>query len=375
MLVLAVWLRAQRFEFESSDYHYILTTWIEAIRERGLLHVYGTSFSNYTPFYPYMLGLFDAAFAGLNGLVVVKCVSFIGEAFALFWVWRIMALGSRAGIAVAAVLLCPSMVTNGAITGQCDAWLLGFVLVGVYYWLKGQGDAVLLMLGLAFAFKPQAVFFSPLLLLLIKRGEVKWQQLWLVPAAYFIVCVPAWLEGRSALDLFYIYPSQTKMGLVSYFAANPYMFLNRYMPDEVKVIGAVLAALVGIGLSVWCVKSWKTALDVECALVTVLLFASVMPFVLPLMHDRYFFMADVVAVMLACLKVRWILVAVLLQGSSFIASPPQQMPRFEGVIGFVQALGMNMAIGMNVAAIGFTLWWCGREFALRGREIPLSIDA
>lgn len=366
-LIIGVALRAPYIGFESSDYVYILSKWVLFIREHGLLEAYGHRFHNYAPLYVYMLGLFDALFDGLYPLYSIKYVSFIGEMYAAFWVYRIVALHTTNTpksllpvVAVIAVFLSPSVVNNSAITGQCDIWLTGFMLACLFKLMVGKTNQSLIYGGLAFAFKPQAVFFAPMLLVLLLRKELAWKQLWIVPAVYVGLCVPAWLQGRSMLDMMRIYWDQIRGYVASYHAANPYFYFNN-SGDELPFVihtGEIIGALVALLLVAIHFRRWKTALTPVNCLLMATLFASVMPFVLPLMHDRYFFMADVFTLMLACMRPRWFMLPLLFQSASLIALPPSQLPRFDGMLGWVQSNSMPTAIVMNAIAIAMVLWLC-----------------
>jgi Gpi18-like mannosyltransferase len=367
-LLVGLVLRAQYIEFVSLDYFYFLSKWVLYIREHGLFSAYGVSFHNYAMLYPYMLGLFDALFTDINPIYTVKLLSFAGELYAAYYAYHIVALhyrdtpdSLRPTIAVVALLLCPSVVSNGSMTGQCDIWLTGFMLACLYSLMTRKTKTSLVYAGVAFCFKPQAVFFAPMLLVLLLRKDISWKLIWIIPATYVALCVPSWLQGRTMDSMLLVYWVQIRGYVASYHAANPYFYFNNNTgQDLVDIIhiGEAIAATLASILVALNFKQWKAPITALNCLLVATLFASVMPFVLPLMHDRYFFMADVFSLLLVCMLPRWFLLPILFQTSSLIASVGGQIPKLGGLAGWVQAQTMTTAIIINVVAISMVLWLC-----------------
>ena len=79
------------------------------------------------------------------------------------------------------------------------------------------------------------------------------------------------------------------------------------------------------------------------------------PFVLPRMHDRYFFAADVLSIVLAFVVPRLIPVAVLVQLASFFAYLPYLFD--------VEPVPLRYVALGELAAIALLLTWIGREIA------------
>ncbi len=360
-----LWLRAQYIDFASNDYSYFLSNWVLYIREKGLLSAFGDPFHNYAPLYIYMLGLMDAVSGDASPIYTIKYLTFIGELYAAFWMYRIVALhfhdqpySIRPALAVAALWLCPSVVINGSATGQCDIWLTGFMLASLCEMMRGHSRRCLLYGTLAFAFKPQAIFLSPLLLVFLLRKKIVWQQLWIVPAMYVAICVPAWLEGRPMMDMLLIYWVQIR-GSVSHNAANPYFYF-RHADDTMPVIhmGEALAALVAGALVAITFNRWKASPDPLSVMLLATLFACVMPYMLPFMHDRYFFMAEIFSLLLCVMKPRWFALPLLLQSTSLMVQPYSQIPPLGGLLGWIQSRGFDAGIMINAVAIATLLWLC-----------------
>lgn len=111
---------------------------------------------------------------------------------------------------------------------------------------------------------------------------------------------------------------------LTYNAPSFYQWLPNNLPGFWKWIGIALAGLSvgGIGLLVW--KS-EQPLTKAVLLKVALTFALVIPFFLPEMHERYFYLADVLSIIYAFYFPRYFYVPVIMQASSLIAYAPYML--------------------------------------------------
>lgn len=388
LIVLALGLLALHWkrgliDFRSVDYIHFLSYWVNDIHKYGIGAVYGRSFNNYSPLYSYMLGLAVHFFPNANPLYLVKGLTFAWEAFAAYWAYRITALhykdrpDSLAPITAAMLILAtPSVITNGAATGQSDIILAGLMLASLYHIMTRRPTAAYLHAGLAFAFKPQAIFLSPLLLVLMMRGDMPWKRIWIIPAVYLATCIPAWLQGRGMMNLLTIYTSQIRGHRLSYNAGNPYLYVNNpayTLADTAPIIqmGCGIAFIIALYFAWVAYRRWKAPLTPAGCLLAALFFAGLMPYILPLMHDRYFFMADIFSLVLACMRPRWFFITVLFQAASLMVLRTDQMPPGDNIFGWIQNLSLMYAIGVNLAAIIVVYWLCRKHVWNRKAEPAL----
>ena len=68
------------------------------------------------------------------------------------------------------VLFLPSVFLNSGVWGQCDAIYVSALLAFLYYAMRGNSGKAVLAYSISFVFKLQAVFFAPLLLLLLLQA-------------------------------------------------------------------------------------------------------------------------------------------------------------------------------------------------------------
>lgn len=306
---------------ESRDMHFFLEPWFATIVQNGFPAMAG-DYANYSPPYLYLLGLASAFHALAPPVVLIKAVSIFFNLFAAVVAGLIVLeiSGSRQKAFICACLfpLIPTVAVNASWWGQCDVIYGFFLLAAFLASLKRMPLRVMLLFSIGFAFKAQAIFFAPYLLYLFLKKEMPWKYAVLVPLVYAAMMMPAWLAGRPALALATIYLDQgSYYRVLAANAPNPWAFVEKY--HLLAYRPAVLAGLV-IAVAVNLVLVWK-ALHArqDTAETRLLLLASTTlasPYLLPKMHDRYFFLADLFTILLAVVAPRYRLAALAMQAAS-----------------------------------------------------------
>ena len=135
-------------------------------------------------------------------------------------------------------------------------------------------------------------------------GRLKFRHLFCFPAAYGVTILPALLLGKPLGDILGVYLGQTQEGVGSlcYNAATVFSCLP-YDAQVDETLGAKLgiaaALLLALTLLALLRRRRKTA-DETALLAAAAVMAIGVPFLLPYMHDRYFFLADVLTLAWAC---------------------------------------------------------------------------
>jgi Gpi18-like mannosyltransferase len=151
----------------------------------------------------------------------------------------------------------------------------------------------------ALAFKPQGIFFAPLLLLMMLWGRMRWYHFLIVPVVYALCMAPAVALGRTWLEVFTAYTAQADAGrALTHNAATLYVFVPKaayawlFWPAVVAAIGIFLA---------WVFVTWRTARpkDVPTTILLALVCVTLVPFFLPNMRERYYYPGDTLALILA----------------------------------------------------------------------------
>ncbi|EHL96946.1 hypothetical protein HMPREF9946_04478 [Acetobacteraceae bacterium AT-5844] len=277
-------------------------------------------FANYSPPYLYLLILASSASEWFSSFVLVKLVAIAGALFCaacIYYLLRALTPPSASLIGAAGMLLLPSVVLNGPAWGQTDTIWSGLAALVVAFALRGQWAAMMLAFGAAVAFKLQAIFIAPFLLYMVLSRRITPLYFPLPLLAYAAMMVPAWLAGRPAWDLATVYLEQAgTYRWLSMNAPNGWSFVQylRLVSYETGVIlGTVATVLAALALGALSVR-WRRLHGADLLLLSVTV-ATAMPYLLPKMHDRYFFLADILAYALAvCRPKPWTIgVAVAIQ--------------------------------------------------------------
>ena len=317
----ALLLRLDLFSIESNDYYQFLQGWFATLKENGGLAAIGMNIGDYMPPYFYILAMLT--YLPGKDLFWIKIVSCVADLVLAFYVMRIVDLRYRGRphglMAYAAVLFLPSVFLNSAAWGQCDAMFTAALVACLYYLLVDRPNRAVLAFAISFVLKLQAVFFAPFLLLLFMKRKVKAQSLILIPAVYILSIIPAAIMGRDLWDLLTVYVSQSKLYTsLCMSIPNLYAFLGNVASDPVSKAGVIFAGGV-ILMLLFVLYRKQFAITPDILVTMALLFAILMPFVLPHMHERYYYLADVVSIIFAFYFPKKLYAAVIMCVSSACA--------------------------------------------------------
>ena len=304
----------------------VFVSWYDFIAANGYHSSWRYDFAIYNPVYLYLLTA-AAGFAPLAPkLLAVKGISILCEFVMASFLYRCVRLrypGSRTIplLAFGAVLLLPTVVLNGAWLGQSDAIYTALLSACLYGLLSGRRARACVAFGLAFSVKAQAAFLAPLLYWLWAKKELAGRFLVLIPLAYFLTLVPAWVTGRPLLDLLGIYFEQAGAPAGAWLflgaAPNPWRWISadhyRWWPAGVLL---TLALVHGVRR---LLESRRFEMTRETVALLALFSALLTPYFLPKMFGRYFFPADVFAIVLAFYRPRLWYLPVGVGAASFVA--------------------------------------------------------
>ncbi len=401
-LCIAIGLAARLaiYHVETDDYKYFVSRWYEFISQNGGFHALKYDLSNYNPPYLYLLAL--ATYLPLSELVAIKSISVIFDVLLAFFTYRILSLKYRQravpifGAVVA--FLAPTVIINGAAWGQCDAIYTAFCLGSLYFMLLERPVWACIFFGLAVSFKLQAIFFLPVLAVLLLRDRKSALSVVFVPLTCAVLLLPAIAEGRDVQSLLRIYvdqvetggmtpvsmprtaqppgpasnlyhlkskslvgtrpgdalgrPPSTRFGVGRPPGAGPefppfgvrdagagggsyhfppsaftfnapsfYQWIPIDWPAYWKWIGVTLAGLYTVALGAIAFLN-RNRLRRDIIITAALLSVVAIPFLLPKMHERYFYTADVLSITFAFYFPRYFLTAAIMQLSSLLSYAP-----------------------------------------------------
>ncbi len=315
-------LRAYCLPYETLDYKDFLKQWVAFYRENLGFKSLSYPLGNYNIPYLYFLAFFS--YLPINDLYLIKLLSIFFDVVLAFASMKLLSLcGKGKGMQLACfftVLFLPTVVLNSSLWGQCDSIYVAFALLGLWLGLTDRPILSVLCFTLSFGFKLQAVFLMPIMAVLWFRGNYKLWHFALFPVFYVLLVLPAVLLGKPFMDTITLYASQTgSIGSgLNYNSPSVYAFFWR-SPEtqEAANLGIVAAFTYMTALLLFCFFRRKR-LNERAVLAAALLFAVGIPFFLPHMHERYFFAADILSVVLGSACILCIPAAALTQFASLL---------------------------------------------------------
>ena len=322
--------RTAMLDYQTADYTSFLAGWTQIFREGGfkmlaedvgdynLLYQYLLLIISKTPIKDlYLIKLFSVAFDYLLALAMMCAAG------------RFASSGMRTPVLLM-TLAIPTVLIDGACWGQCDAVYVFFIIFCLYMMETDRPYRAAISLAVAFAFKLQTIFFFPVVLLGLIHKKFKLRHALAFFAAYVVTMLPAMVAGRTFMEAVSVYASQS-MGQyydrLTYNAPNLYLFFpmmafdatqeytwmryitdidgkatNPYLQDALmpQLQHAALYACIILTLIVvvYWLLHWREVTP-DLTLDVALFFAIFLPFVMPKIHERYFFLADMLAVLYA----------------------------------------------------------------------------
>jgi Gpi18-like mannosyltransferase len=327
LLVSALALRWLALPFQSHDMRDFLLQWYDYIVTHGRFAALSDNFYNYTPPYIYMMTAVSYLDGVFDRVTLIKSISILFDGIAAFLVYRIVLTvraDRRLAILSAALFLnLPTLLLNGAVWGQCDIIYTTFLLAFAYYLIRNCPFQAILVYAIALSLKVQAIFLAPFLIYLLLGGAIPLTAVILPPMIYGLLMLPAALAGRGWISLIKVYAGQAGfMHALSAHAPNAYMFFQDFLSERARsyatYAGLLLAGLASLAAlaSHFRVRPPLPPLFIILAMI---LWLGLEPSLLPRMHDRYFFPADMIAFLFACLAPRAWWIALLFQAGSALA--------------------------------------------------------
>lgn len=298
--VLAVFVRKPLWNFASGDYNSFLRHWWTEIKALKGLSGFGSTIGDYSPAYKYFITI-ATKFTddSLHAYKYFSC--FFDYVLAVFVGLIVYHFNKNKYVAVAgygATLFLPTLVLNGSCWAQCDQIFTCFVVMSFYFTLKKHTALSMVFYAIAFSFKLQAIFYMPCIVIFTLRKKLKWWGIFVFVITYCVIALPAMFYGMSF--------KQATIGAYLH-QAGEYKQLSLNAPSIYQILpnsvqGGSVPELSNFGtfstlgvLGVLCVLffRYRYELDDKMLLLMTYFFVLLIPFLLPHMHERYFFMADI----------------------------------------------------------------------------------
>lgn len=354
----ALFLRCICMDHVTLDYQDFLSGWAAFFRDNGGWAAIKLPKGNYNV--PYLYFLAFLSYLPIPDLYGIKLFSILFDVLLAWGGLRLVRVFAKEGsckpyAAFCLLLLLPTVVLNGSYWAQCDAIYGALCLHALASGLDKKPKSSVVFLALAFSFKLQAIFLIPLWCALWFTKRVRFRELCLFPATYFVSILPALLLGKPLMDILGVYLGQT----VEY---KDYLTLNApsvyaLIPYGAEVDTAsvarygILAASLFLALLLLVLFLNRRRVTDEMLLMAGVMMAIGIPLFLPHMHDRYFFLADVLTLCWACLSLWRIPQALAVQIASLGAYHAYLVLRYA----FPMAWGALLLIAALISA-AVLLW-------------------
>ncbi|MDE1944493.1 MAG: hypothetical protein KGH97_03330 [Patescibacteria group bacterium] len=347
LFVLSLAARIAAYPAMTTDYTYFAKPWLATLAAHPWLSAFATPFSDYAPLYLYLLKL--ASLVPLPALALVKLLSFgfdIAIAAAGYAIVRRFLPSSRdtALLAAATLFALPTVVANSALWGQSDALYGSLVLFSSLALLAALPLAAAILYGLALSAKVQAIFFLPVFAGWLYRRGALLRYGWIPPAVFALSVVPAWVSGGNLWYWLFIYAHEAgeypylSVSAQSVFAFVQPLGISLALADALFWAGIAAAAAAAAALA-WYVAC-VPRLSARATLLAAFAAGLILPYLLPRMHERYFYLADLFAVLYAFFAPpRW-WVAALVVFSSLLS----YAPFLSGQLAFLSGVHVDLRI-------------------------------
>ena len=345
LTVLAFSLRWAVLDYETLDYQNFLTHWVSFFREKGGFRALRYPVGNYNIPYLYFLALFSCF--EVRDLYLIKLLSIFfdvllaGGAMALLS--KFTGSKNRLTSCFFAVLFLPTVFLNGSLWAQCDSSYTALAVWSLAFALDDKPCRSVIAMTLSFGFKLQAVFVMPVLAVFWMAKKLKLRHFLLFPLSYVLLVLPAVLLGRPFWDTITLYFNQTgSIGSgLNYNSPSVFAFFWNVADEAAAAKWGILAAFAFMLLVLGLCFFFRRRLGRQALLAAALLLSLGIPFLLPHMHDRYFFLADILSLVLA-FALPW-------------TSPAAALCQFASLLGYHAYLKMRYLLLMDRGAAALIL--------------------
>ncbi len=321
-------LRLTGIRFEGVDYRECLSTWFYQLKEVGSLAALAEFEGDYN--LPYVTAMLLLTYLPIEPLISIKMLSIAFDYLGAYVLMR-MAMDCvdedgvkenekwKTGVIAYAVVLClPITVINSGYLAQSDGIWAALAVLSFRQISLGHPVRGMLALGCALSMKLQAIFILPVLLIYLwKKKNNSFFHIFWVPVAIQLLSIPAviagcgWdiayrvfsrMLGRYPF-LYYYYPN-----IWTYFSEAPYYVFGK-IAIILTFICLLLFAVIVINSKIKESRGNWIEYAIWIAMTCVML--------LPCMHERYNYLAEILIVTYAVCRPKYRVPAVVLTVVSF----------------------------------------------------------
>lgn len=296
--ILALMARYAVRNTVSLDYIHFLEPWYNTLKANGGLSALANFPGDYNA--PYMTILALMTYTPLSPIIAIKLISIAFDfALAISAVLLVRQIKGKEArllslMTYAAVLFLPTVLMNGAGWGQCDSIYATFAVLAILFLLKEKYVKSFILLGVAIAFKLQAVFILPVFVILyFCKKKFSVLHFLIIPATDFVLCLPAIMEGWPIKKVLTTYIHQTQTYSDTLVSGFPNIFaIMSGDPSLWSKCGIVMTMAILCIILIASIRR-KVNWDAEKVLGLSILVLVAVTFFLPYMHERYLFVGEI----------------------------------------------------------------------------------
>ena len=300
-------------EIISNDAYWCLLPWYDVSKENGGIYALGSQVGDYNMLYQFIIAVFTyLPIEPLSAYKLLSCIfDYLLAAAMGYFVYffsekdRIL----KGTMAYMLVLMSPIVFLNSSYWGQCDAIYTFFCVASLLVFCKEKYPLTFVLYGVAFAFKLQAVFLLPFFLFayFVKK---KFSVLYfgLIPVMMVILSIPGLIMGRSIAEVFTIYLNQTgsyksiTMNYPTFWNLLQSANMDAFYINMKKPAIALTVVVIALLMVAWIVK--KVPMTTRNMIYMAFLLAYTCVLILPSMHERYGYLYEILAILVAFLQIR-----------------------------------------------------------------------
>ena len=299
ILAALVYLRVSMLGNPSSDYRNFLSVWIEQMQNLSIKEALTEKIGDYNM--PYLYFLLFVSRSKISSLVLIKWLSCVFDFVLAYFVMKCVELKvENKLVCYLSFILTASLPTvfiNSAYWAQCDSILAALCIMSVYFALKENGIGATVCFALAFSVKLQAIFILPVFVICFIVKKIKFWHAALFPATFFATLLPAMFAGRSFIDCVKIYFDQAdQYPNLTLNAPSIWQIFGNFNFEYFQSVGIMLAGAAVLLLVYVCFR-FKDNITSPLLLEAFYISALMIPLLLPRMHERYFYIADILSVL------------------------------------------------------------------------------
>lgn len=300
-------------EIISNDAYWCLLPWYDVIKENGGIYALGSQVGDYNMLYQFLIAIFTyLPIEPLSAYKLLSCIfDYLLAAAMGYFVYdfsekdRVL----KGAMAYMLVLMSPIVFLNSSYWGQCDAIYTFFCVASLLAFCRNKYKLTFVLYGVAFAFKLQAVFLLPFFLFayFVKK---KFSVLYfgIIPVMMVILSIPGLIMGRSVAEVFTIYLNQTgsyksiTMNYPTFWNLLQSANMDAFYINMKKPAIALTVVVIALLMVTWIVK--KVPMTTRNMIYMAFLLAYTCVLILPSMHERYGYLYEILAILVAFLQIR-----------------------------------------------------------------------